>query len=132
MRKAPFEASFSFPQSGKLFGEAPCAAVGHPGQRVLFSKMTLTVKRRAGSRVSGDQNESFPSACGRGCFIVRYRTANSETDVAEGCTDNKYNVIDVYEEAEKMLLMCKRTKEPYKGMLNFAGGKVEPGEAEEI
>ncbi len=40
----------------------------------------------------------------------------------------RYNVIAVYDPAEKNLLMCRRAKEPYKGMLNFAGGKIEPSE----
>ena len=43
----------------------------------------------------------------------------------------KYNVIVVYNMAEDKLLMCRRVKDPYKGMLNFVGGKVEPGETEE-
>jgi len=43
----------------------------------------------------------------------------------------RYNVIVVYDNSEEKLLMCQRAKEPYKGMLNFVGGKVEPGEAED-
>ena len=39
-----------------------------------------------------------------------------------------YNVIIVYSEDEKNVLFCKREKEPYKGMFNLVGGKVEPGE----
>ena len=26
------------------------------------------------------------------------------------------------------LLMCRRRKDPYKGLLNLVGGKIEPGE----
>mgnify|MGYP002772677972 FL=1 len=27
------------------------------------------------------------------------------------------------------MLMCRRIKEPYKGLINFVGGKIEPGES---
>ena len=40
----------------------------------------------------------------------------------------KYNIIIVYDKDEENVLMCKREKEPYKGLLNFVGGKVEEGE----
>ena len=39
-----------------------------------------------------------------------------------------YNAIVVFDEACEKLLMCKRSKEPYKGKLNCVGGKIEPGE----
>lgn len=39
------------------------------------------------------------------------------------------NVIAVYDRARSHVLMCLRKKDPYKGKLNFVGGKVEPGEA---
>lgn len=39
-----------------------------------------------------------------------------------------YNAIVVFDEAGEKLLMCKRSKDPYKGKLNFVGGKIEPGE----
>lgn len=42
----------------------------------------------------------------------------------------KYNVIIVYDKDENNILMCKRTKEPYKGMFNLVGGKVEENETE--
>ena len=29
------------------------------------------------------------------------------------------------------MLMCRRIKEPYKGLINFVGGKIEPGEESE-
>ena len=35
----------------------------------------------------------------------------------------KYNVILVYNQTEDKILMCKRTKEPYKGKYNLVGGK---------
>ena len=42
----------------------------------------------------------------------------------------KLNVVIVYNPDESHVLMCKRSKEPYKGMMNFVGGKVEQGESE--
>ncbi len=42
----------------------------------------------------------------------------------------KLNVIIVYDKQEKNVLMCKREKEPYKGMFNLVGGKVEESEDE--
>ena len=37
----------------------------------------------------------------------------------------KYNVIVVFDKDMKNILMCKRTKEPYMGMYNLVGGKIE-------
>ena len=37
----------------------------------------------------------------------------------------KYNVIVDFEKDLNRTLMCRRTKEPYKGMLNLVGGKIE-------
>lgn len=37
----------------------------------------------------------------------------------------KLNIIIVYNKEGDELLMCKRAKEPYQGMYNFVGGKVE-------
>ena len=37
----------------------------------------------------------------------------------------KYNVIVVFDKDIKKVLMCKRAKEPYKGMYNLVGGKIE-------
>lgn len=37
----------------------------------------------------------------------------------------KYNVIVVFNKDFDKTLMCKRTKEPYKGMYNLVGGKIE-------
>ena len=38
------------------------------------------------------------------------------------------NVIAVYDCERCNILMCIRSKDPYKGKLNFVGGKAEPGE----
>lgn len=35
------------------------------------------------------------------------------------------NVIVVFNKDLSKTLMCKRTKEPYKGMYNLVGGKIE-------
>lgn len=37
----------------------------------------------------------------------------------------KYNVVVVFDKNLENTLMCKRTKEPYKGMYNLVGGKIE-------
>lgn len=37
----------------------------------------------------------------------------------------KYNVIVVFDKKIDKTLMCKRTKEPYQGMYNLVGGKIE-------
>ena len=37
----------------------------------------------------------------------------------------KYNVIVVFDKDLNKTLMCKRTKEPNKGMFNLVGGKIE-------
>lgn len=39
-----------------------------------------------------------------------------------------YNCIMVYSRTDNMLLLCKRSHDPYEGMYNFVGGKIEPGE----
>ncbi|MGZ9586707.1 NUDIX hydrolase [Paenibacillus marinisediminis] len=39
-----------------------------------------------------------------------------------------YNVIMVYNKSLDKLLMCKRLKDPYKGLSNLVGGKIEDGE----
>lgn len=39
-----------------------------------------------------------------------------------------YNVIAVYSADSQRLLMCRRRKDPYKGLLNLVGGKIEAGE----
>ena len=42
----------------------------------------------------------------------------------------KVNVVIVFSEDKKRLLMCRRIFEPFKGKLNFVGGRVESGETE--
>ena len=37
----------------------------------------------------------------------------------------QYNVIVIFDKNMKKTLMCKRTKEPYIGMYNLIGGKIE-------
>lgn len=39
-----------------------------------------------------------------------------------------YNLIAVLDRTGEKLLFCKRRKEPYSGLSNFVGGKIEPGE----
>lgn len=39
-----------------------------------------------------------------------------------------YNVILVYNPQMDQLLMCHRKKQPYMGLYNLVGGKIEPGE----
>lgn len=38
------------------------------------------------------------------------------------------NLIVVFNAECDRILMCRRRKEPYKGLLNFVGGKIEAGE----
>ena len=42
--------------------------------------------------------------------------------------DKRMNVIVVFSPDRTKLLFCLRRKDPYKGKLNFVGGKIEPGE----
>lgn len=37
----------------------------------------------------------------------------------------KYNVVAIFNKDLSKTLMCKRAKEPYKGMYNLVGGKIE-------
>ncbi|MBQ7016721.1 MAG: NUDIX hydrolase [Firmicutes bacterium] len=39
-----------------------------------------------------------------------------------------YNVIAVFNETADQWLMCRRKKNPFKGLSNLVGGKIEPGE----
>lgn len=43
----------------------------------------------------------------------------------------KFNIIIVFSPDRKSVLMCRRRKPPYKGLLNFIGGHIEPGETHE-
>lgn len=38
------------------------------------------------------------------------------------------NLIAVFNKEQNKVLMCKRRKDPYKGLLNFVGGKIKEGE----
>lgn len=40
-----------------------------------------------------------------------------------------YNLIAVLNENGEKILFCKRRKDPYQGLFNLIGGKIEPGEA---
>lgn len=39
-----------------------------------------------------------------------------------------YNAIVVFNETEDRMLMCRRKKNPYQGLSNFVGGKIEADE----
>ncbi|MDE7297909.1 MAG: NUDIX hydrolase [Lachnospiraceae bacterium] len=39
-----------------------------------------------------------------------------------------YNAIAVFDENEEKVLMCRRRKNPYRGLSNFVGGKIEENE----
>ena len=39
-----------------------------------------------------------------------------------------YNVVAVFSPDRRTMLMCKRAKDPYKGLYNMVGGKIESGE----
>ncbi|MFD1177808.1 NUDIX hydrolase [Paenibacillus puldeungensis] len=39
-----------------------------------------------------------------------------------------YNVLMIYNKDMDKLLMCKRSRDPYKGLSNLVGGKIERGE----
>lgn len=40
----------------------------------------------------------------------------------------KANLIVVLDKENKHVLLCRRKKNPYRGLLNFVGGKLEEGE----
>lgn len=40
----------------------------------------------------------------------------------------KVNIIIIFNQNEDKVLMCLRKKDPYKGLYNFVGGKLEPDE----
>lgn len=44
----------------------------------------------------------------------------------------RYNLILVYNKEMNKILMCLRAKEPYKGLFNLVGGKIEDGENEAV
>lgn len=54
---------------------------------------------------------------------------SSVSRIGEKHTMNKkYNVIAAFDSTCKYILMCKRRKNPYKGLYNLVGGKIESGE----
>ncbi len=42
--------------------------------------------------------------------------------------NKEFNVIATFDSNGKHILMCKRRKNPYKGLYNLVGGKIENGE----
>lgn len=42
-----------------------------------------------------------------------------------------YNLVAVFSEDCTKMLMCKRLKDPYKGLINMVGGKIEENEEHE-
>lgn len=42
----------------------------------------------------------------------------------------RYNISIVYDKNEENILMCYRTKDPYKDMYNLVGGKIEENETD--
>lgn len=42
-----------------------------------------------------------------------------------------YNLIAVFSQDKSKMLMCKRLKDPYKGLYNMVGGKIEENEEHE-
>ncbi|MCL1914468.1 MAG: NUDIX domain-containing protein [Eubacteriaceae bacterium] len=40
-----------------------------------------------------------------------------------------YNLVWVFNQQKDKVLMCKRHKDPYLGLYNLLGGKIEPGES---
>ncbi len=42
-----------------------------------------------------------------------------------------YNLIAAFSPDGEKMLMCRRIKDPYKGLINFVGGKIESGESGE-
>lgn len=41
----------------------------------------------------------------------------------------KYNLLLIYHHSEEKIIMCHRVKEPYLGLINLPGGKIEEGES---
>ena len=42
-----------------------------------------------------------------------------------------YNTIIILNPEKDQILFCKRMNDPYEGLFNFVGGKIEPGETSE-
>lgn len=43
----------------------------------------------------------------------------------------RYNILVIFSPEKDRVLMCRRRKPPYAGLLNFVGGKIEAGESDE-
>ncbi|MHC8521093.1 NUDIX hydrolase [Rossellomorea sp. H39__3] len=41
----------------------------------------------------------------------------------------RYNLIVIFNESMDRVLLCRRRKDPYQGLSNFIGGKIEEGES---
>lgn len=42
----------------------------------------------------------------------------------------RYNLEMIFDPSEEYVLMCYRSKEPYLGLYNLLGGKIDPGESD--
>ena len=63
-------------------------------------------------------------------FVVRIGWTSNRREVNK--MGFRYcNCIVVFDKNKEKLLFCKRAKNPYKGLINFVGGKVEPEETSE-
>lgn len=63
-------------------------------------------------------------------FVVRIGWTSNRREVNK-MGFRHCNCIVVFDKNKEKLLFCKRAKNPYKGLLNFVGGKVEPEENSE-
>jgi 8-oxo-dGTP diphosphatase len=77
------------------------------------------------SRCPHQENPYAKSIAGRWIFIFKERRSEQRTGKEAFM---RYNVIVLFNADETRVLMCQRRKAPYKGKLNFVGGKVKPGE----
>ena len=59
------------------------------------------------------------------CFIVE---EVDQKDKETRFMQHEMNAIVVFNKAKDKLLFCKRRKKPFKGLYNFVGGKIKPGE----
>lgn len=64
------------------------------------------------------------------CWKCNIRNLDSICDQYNGGIPmkNNVNVIAVLNNSKNKLLMCKRRNNPYQGLLNLVGGKIEPHE----
>lgn len=67
-------------------------------------------------------------------MIIKNAKLYCEQTLVENMGDNmkKLNLIVVFNKELDKVLFCIRAKEPYKGMYNFVGGKVEEGESNDF